>query len=93
MRERFRLRTVYRVAFAEINDVRGLLVWDSILWHEISFYQFNGRRLSFMNSINAQAVEEKWNELISKHAYATDQEILNIHDFDSWVYNESYEYE
>ena len=57
---------VHKREQVEINGVTGFLVWDYIVWNEITFETMDGKYYSFFNSVSDQETEEKWNELVGK---------------------------
>lgn len=52
---------------AEVNGIRGFLVWDSILYNEITFDDMEGNIISLFTSGSNEKTEAKWNELIDKY--------------------------
>lgn len=58
---------VHKRTTAEINGVRGFLVWDFIIFNEITFDDMDGNYFSFFTSASDKETEEKWNELVEKY--------------------------
>lgn len=58
---------VHKSTTAEINGVKGFLVWDFIIYNEITFDDMDGRCYSFFNSVFDEETELKWNELVAKY--------------------------
>lgn len=58
---------VHKRTTAEINGVKGFLVWDFIIYNEITFDDMDGRCYSFFNSVSDEETELKWNELVAKY--------------------------
>lgn len=51
---------------AEINGKKGFLVWDFIVWNEITFDDEDGNIMSLFNSVSDDETKAKWNEFVSK---------------------------
>lgn len=51
---------------AEINGIKGRLVWDYILINEISFEDMDGNIMSLFTSASDKATQAKWNEFVKK---------------------------
>lgn len=49
-----------------INGVSGFLIWDYIIWNEITFEDRDGNQYSLFNSISDNATEKRWNELVER---------------------------
>lgn len=58
---------IHRRAPAEINGIRGYLVWDFIVLNEITFDDADGNIISFFTSISDTKTEAEWNRLVSKY--------------------------
>lgn len=58
---------IHKRAPAEINGKKGFLVWDYIIWNEITFDDENGNIISFFNSIHDDKTEVMWDQLVSKY--------------------------
>ena len=58
---------VHKRTDAEINGVKGFLVWDYILYNEITFDDMDGKIYSFYKSFSDDETEAKWNELVAKY--------------------------
>ena len=56
-------------AEAEINGVRGFLIWDHLLYHEISFDAMDGSGnvLSFYTSRSKEEIKAEWNRLVDRY--------------------------
>ena len=54
-------------AEAKIGDMRGFLVWDYIVWNEITFDDEYGNIISFFNSISDKETKNVWNQLVAKY--------------------------
>lgn len=52
---------------AEINGVRGFLVWDYLLYNEISFDAPDGSTLSFYSGLSDEKTKAEWNRLVDKY--------------------------
>lgn len=52
---------------AEVNGIRGFLVWDFILYNEITFDDMEGNCMSFFTSWSDEETKAKWNELVDKY--------------------------
>lgn len=63
---------VHKRAEAEINGIRGFLVWDFVVWNEITFDDMEGHIMSFFNSISDDETEAEWNQLVKKYGVNTD---------------------
>jgi len=58
---------VHKRTTAEINGVKGFLVWDYIIYNEITFDDVNGNIYSFFSSISDKETEDEWNKLVEKY--------------------------
>lgn len=58
---------VYKRTDIEINGVKGFLVWDFIVYNEITFDDMNGKVYSFFSSFSDEDTEAEWNKLIAKY--------------------------
>lgn len=52
---------------AEINDTKGFLVWDYILFNEITFDDMQGNIYSLFKSWSDDETQKKWDELEKKY--------------------------
>ena len=52
---------------AEINGVRGFLIWDYLLYNEISFDAPDGSVLSFYSGFSDEKTKAEWNRLIARY--------------------------
>ena len=57
---------------AEINGIRGFLVWDFIVYNEITFDDAEGNIMSFFTSMSDDETEAEWNRLVRKYGVKTD---------------------
>ena len=58
---------VHRNTTAEINGKKGFLIWDYIVWNEITFKDEDGNITSFFTSISDKETEKVWDELVKKY--------------------------
>ena len=58
---------VHKRETVEINGAKGFLVWDFIIYNEITFDDMDGNCYSFFTSVSDEETEEKWNELVVKY--------------------------
>ena len=58
---------IHKRTEAEVNGKKGFLIWDYILFNEITFQAEDGSILSFFNSISDKDTEEEWNKLVEKY--------------------------
>ena len=63
---------VHKRAEAEINGIRGFLVWDFIVYNEITFDDSEGNIMSFFTSMSDDETEAEWNRLVRKYGVKTD---------------------
>lgn len=63
---------VHKRAEAEINGIRGFLVWDFIAYNEITFDDAEGNIISFFTSISDDKTETEWNRLVVKYGIGAD---------------------
>ena len=64
---------VHKRAEAEINGIRGFLVWDFIVYNEITFDDAEGNIMSFFTSMSDDETEVEWNRLVRKYGVNTDK--------------------
>ena len=64
---------VHKRAEAEINGIRGFLVWDFIVYNEITFDDTEGNIMSFFTSMSDDETEAEWNRLVRKYGVNTDK--------------------
>ena len=64
---------VHKRAEAEINGIRGFLVWDFIVYNEITFDDAVGNIMSFFTSMSDDETEAEWNRLVKKYGVNTDK--------------------
>ena len=64
---------VHKRAEAEINGIRGFLVWDFIVYNEITFDDSEGNIMSFFTSMSDDETEAEWNRLVRKYGVNTDK--------------------
>lgn len=58
---------VHRRTTAEINGVKGFLIWDFMVYNEITFQDMNGNIYSCFNSFSDIKTEEEWDRLVNKY--------------------------
>ena len=58
---------VYKREPAEVNGIRGCLVWDYILLNEITFDDVDGNIISFFTSISDKETAVRWDQLVSEY--------------------------
>ncbi len=63
---------VHRRAEAEINGVHGFLVWDFIVYNEITFDDADGNIISFFTSMSDSKTEAEWDRLVKTYGVNTD---------------------
>ncbi len=60
---------IHKQAPVEINGVKGLLIWDYILWNEITFQDMEQKNIiSLFTGFNDVDTEDRWNELIEEYS-------------------------
>ncbi len=59
---------VHKRVDAEINGMKGFLVWDFILYNEITFDDMEGNIFSFFNSFSDEETEIEWNKLVKMYS-------------------------
>ena len=64
---------VHKRAEAEINGIRGFLVWDFIVYNEITFDDSEENIMSFFTSMSDDETEAEWNRLVKKYGVNTDK--------------------
>lgn len=58
---------IHKQTQAEINGVQGFLIWDYILFNEITFKDMNENIYSLFKSADNSETEKKWDELEKKY--------------------------
>lgn len=58
---------IHKTAEAEIGGIRGLLVWDYIVYNEITFDDAEGNIISLFTSISDKATKAEWNRLVDEY--------------------------
>lgn len=58
---------IHRTADAEIYGIRGRLVWDFIIYNEISFDDSDHHIISLFTSTSGKKTEVEWNRLVNKY--------------------------
>jgi len=58
---------IHKRVDAEINGVKGFLVWDFIIYNEIFFEDMNGHMFSFFSSMSDEKTQSEWDELVKKY--------------------------
>lgn len=61
---------VHKRTDAEVNGVKGFLVWDYIIYNEITFDDMEGNIYSFFSSSSDEETQAEWDRLVKK--YTTD---------------------
>ena len=59
--------SVHKCTTAVINGKKGFLVWDSIVWNEITFQDEDGKIMPFFTSMSDKETEKEWNDLVKKY--------------------------
>ena len=54
-------------AEAKIGDIQGFLIWDYIVWNEITFDDEYGHVISFFNSVSDKETKKAWDKLVAKY--------------------------
>lgn len=57
---------IHKSVPAIINDEKGFLIWDYILYNEITFKSEQGEIWSFFTSVSDKETQDVWNELEKK---------------------------
>lgn len=63
---------IHKRVEAEINGIRGFLVWDFVIYNEITFDDLEGNIISFFTSISDDETEAEWNQLVKKYGVSID---------------------
>ena len=58
---------IHKTAEAEIGDIRGRLVWDYIVYNEITFDDAEGNIISLFTSISDKATKAEWSRLVDEY--------------------------
>jgi len=58
---------IYRRTEAEVDGKKGWLIWDYMLFNEITFQDEDGNIMSFFNSISDKQTEAEWDKLVQKY--------------------------
>lgn len=58
---------IHKRTEAEVNGKKGFLIWDYILYNEITFQDEDGNIMSFYNSISDKQTEAEWDKLVKKY--------------------------
>lgn len=58
---------IHKRTTAEVNGKTGFLIWDYILYNEISFQDEEGNIISFFHSASDEKTEAEWNNLVEKY--------------------------
>jgi len=59
---------VHKTAPIMINDEKGLLVWDYVIWNELTFVdQATKSKQSLFNSVSDNKTQEEFDRLVSKY--------------------------
>ena len=63
---------IHKKPEAEINGIRGFLVWDFIVYNEITFDDAEGNIMPFFTSISDDETEAEWDRLVKKYGVNAD---------------------
>lgn len=63
---------IHKRAEAEINGIKGFLVWDFVIYNEITFDDTEGNIISFFTSVSDGKTEAEWNRLVKKYGVNAD---------------------
>ena len=63
---------IHKKTEAAINGIRGFLVWDFVVYNEITFDDAEGNIMPFFTSISDDKTEAEWNRLVKKYGVNTD---------------------
>ena len=58
---------IHKRAEAKIGDKKGFLIWDYILYNEITFKSEDGEIIKFFSSFSDKDTEEEWDRLVKKY--------------------------
>ena len=58
-----------------INGVDGFLVWDYLLYNEISFEDMNGNWYSFYTSFSDKKTKKKWKKLKKEYGIRKEESV------------------
>ena len=58
---------IHKTEEAEIGGIRGRLVWDYIVYNEITFDDAAGNIISLFTSISDKATKAEWNRLVDEY--------------------------
>ncbi|MGN0167852.1 MAG: hypothetical protein ACI4AB_07410 [Acetatifactor sp.] len=57
---------IHRQTPAEVHGIKGFLIWDFILYNEITFKAMDGVIISLFTSFSDEETEAEWNKLEKK---------------------------
>lgn len=57
---------IHRSETAEIHGTKGYLIWDYIIYNEITFKDNEGNIVSLYRGVDDKDTEKQWNELVKK---------------------------
>ncbi|GFI46858.1 hypothetical protein IMSAGC019_02178 [Lachnospiraceae bacterium] len=57
---------IHKSTAAEIHGVKGFLIWDYILYNEITFKDNNENIVSLYRGLSDRETEERWDELVKE---------------------------
>lgn len=57
---------IHKQTLAEVNGEKGFLIWDFIIYNEITFKTMDGVIISLFTSISNKETEAEWNRLEQK---------------------------
>ena len=60
---------IHKQVPAKIHDEKGFLIWDYIIFNEITFKDMRGNIYSLFKSMSDSETEKKWDELEKNMAY------------------------
>lgn len=63
---------IHKRVEAEINGIHGFLVWDFVIYNEITFDDIEGNIISFFTSTSDDETEAEWSQLVKKYGVNTD---------------------
>lgn len=58
---------IHKTTEAEIGGIRGRLVWDYIVYNELTFDDAEGNIISLFTSISDDETKAEWNRLVDEY--------------------------
>lgn len=58
---------IHKSTAAEIHGIKGFLIWDYIIFNEITFKDMDGKIVSLYRGFSDQDTEKMWQELAQKY--------------------------